>query len=32
VEKISEAWVLVNGTMTELEEEIVLYKLLGEHM
>jgi hypothetical protein len=32
VEKISEVWVLVNGTMTNLEEEIVLYKLPGEHM
>lgn len=32
VEKIAEVWVLVNGTKTELEEEIVLYKLPREHM
>ncbi|TVU12318.1 hypothetical protein EJB05_45956 [Eragrostis curvula] len=32
VEKISEVWVLVDGTRTELEEEIILYKLPREHI
>lgn len=32
VEKISEVWVLVSGTRTEVEEEIVLYTHPREHM
>ncbi|KAK3128543.1 hypothetical protein QOZ80_6BG0463230 [Eleusine coracana subsp. coracana] len=32
IEKIAEVWVLVNGTKTELEEEIVLYKFPRELM